>query len=91
VPHPRQDNTFIARLSSRAAHIGLLVQSVRFLTLVFLWMVYESFHRWFGTRRSRVKAFIATLSLVFALAALTSMWSLTDHLKHIQAVHTAAR
>jgi hypothetical protein len=37
-----------------------------------------------------VKTFIATLALIFALAAFSSMWSLTDHLEHIQAVHMAS-
>jgi hypothetical protein len=38
-----------------------------------------------------MKAFVASLALIFAVAALTSMWSLTDQPEHTRAVHMAAR
>jgi hypothetical protein len=36
-----------------------------------------------------MKAFISALSLIFALAAFTSIWSLTGQPEHTQAVHMA--
>jgi hypothetical protein len=38
-----------------------------------------------------MKAFVASLALIFAVAAFTSLWSLTDQPDHTRAVHTAAR
>jgi hypothetical protein len=38
-----------------------------------------------------MKAFIASLALIFAVAAFTSMWSLTDQPGHTRTVHMAVR